>query len=146
MLRSRSRPVRKPLESLAEVVRELELVAGHSREEFRDGLYVRRAAERLVQLGVDLACELALGLLDRRGESRRAEGYEEAFRELGKTGLIPEQLAEKLAAAAVLRRQIVFGSGNGQERDLFIRLPFIAVLLREYGRQVEDIMTVGCAK
>jgi uncharacterized protein YutE (UPF0331/DUF86 family) len=131
---------RKSLENLAAVVRELELVSGHSLEEFREGLYVRRAAERLVQLGVDLACELGVGVLLGSGRARRLDGYEEVFMELGSAGFIPGQLAQKMVGAAALRRRLVFASVNGAEHELHQRLPFLTVLLREYGRHVETLL------
>lgn len=132
---------RKPLEGLALVVRELEMVAGHSLQEFREGIYVRRAAERLVQLGVDLACELGICMLVGRARNLKLEGYEETFCALGEKGIISVQLAEKLVSTAELRRRIVFASGNGAEDDLHRRLPFLAVLLKEYGRSAEKFFS-----
>lgn len=140
---------RQALELYAGAVRELELVAGHNMQEFRDGVYVRRAAERLVQFGVDLACELGVTVLDRE-HARVPEGYEETFRELGRVGVIPSPLAEKMVAAAALRRRVVFGwppqpgeddSGPADPYEaLHRRLPFLAILLREYGRHLEPLV------
>lgn len=140
MLSVPPRAARKPLEHLAQVVAELEMVAAHSLQEFREGIYVRRAAERLVQLGVDLACELGACLLLGKYKSLKLDGYEETFRFLGEKGFISVQLAEKLVSSAELRRRIVFACGNGQDDDLHRRLPFIAVLLKEYGRSVEKFL------
>ena len=98
----------RPLETLAGVVRELELVAGHSLQEYREGVYVRRAAERLVQLAVDLACEVGLSVLQEE-RVRMPSGPEETFSELAKAGFLPAQLAEKMSAMVVLRRRILFG-------------------------------------
>lgn len=134
------RAARKPLEGLAQVVGELEMVAAHSLQEFREGIYVRRAAERLVQLGVDLACELGACLLLGKTKSLKLEGYEETFQFLGEKGFISPQLAEKLVSSAELRRRIVFACDDGQSDDLHRRLPFIAVLLKEYGRSVENVL------
>jgi uncharacterized protein YutE (UPF0331/DUF86 family) len=138
---------KSPLDSiivLADVVRELELVAGHSLREFREGVYVRRAAERLVQLAVDLSCEIALRALNSAGR-RLPVGCEEAFRGLHPAGLLAEPLVEKMTSAVDLRRRILMGWGGfepGQDPDeeLHRRLPFLVVLFREYGRRMEEIV------
>lgn len=152
----------RTLETLAGVVRELELVAGHSLQEYREGVYVRRAAERLVQLAVDLACELGLSVLHEE-QRRLPGGPEETFSELAKADLLPAPLADKMAAVVALRRRILFGwpvqpdedeelskaldaplrrgGRTDPDEDLHRRLPFLAVLLREYGRHMEELMS-----
>ncbi len=127
------------------MVRELEMVAEHSLQEFREGIYVRRAAERLVQLGVDLACELGACLLLGRAKGAKPEGYEETFQALGERGFISMQMAEKLVSSVELRRRIVFACDDGQGDDLHRRLPFIAVLLKEYGRCIEKVLETSKA-
>lgn len=149
MSRLAARPYLEPLEVLAGVVRELELVAGHSLQEFRDGMYVRRAAERLVQMGVDLACGVAIEAL-RRAQARLPDGCEDAFRDLVKTGRLPGPLGDKMIGTVALRRRILFGwpaqPGDAEktpadpDEDLHRRLPFLAVLLREYGRHMEELL------
>ncbi len=157
MPRLATRPHVGLLEILAGVVRELELVAGHSLREYREGVYVRRTAERILQLAVDVACELGLNVLH-EARGRMPSGYEETFHELAKAGFIPAPLAEKMAAAAGLRRRILYGwpvqpdedeapvapQASAQHRvradpdeELHRWLPFLAVLLREYGRHME---------
>ena len=131
-----------PLKALALVVDELDLVAAHSLVEFRDGVYVRRAAERLVQLGVDLACEVGMGALAGKRE-RLPNGYEETFRELGKSGVLDAALAEKMAATAAIRREILYSPLLVASDDFHRRLPFVAVLLREYGKRREEWMDRG---
>lgn len=129
---------RRPLEDLARVVTELELVAAHPFGEFRDGLYVHRAAERLVQLGVDLACEVGLAALLDAGRKAPA-GHAETFRDLGKAGLVPAALAEKMAGAAELRRDLLYAAAAEPDEALHRRLPFLAILLREFGRAAEAL-------
>jgi uncharacterized protein YutE (UPF0331/DUF86 family) len=129
----------EPLKVLARVVQELELVAGHSLEEYRSSVYVRRSSERLVQLGVDLSCEIACGLLFQKS-GRLPTGYEEAFHELGREGILSKALTEKLAAAATLRREILYEAEPGNDEGLHKRLSYLAVLFREFGRQTEEIV------
>lgn len=129
---------RRPLAELARVVTELELVAGHSLQEFREGLYVHRAAERLVQLGVDLCCELGLAALVAAGRKVPA-GHAETFRELGRAGLVPVALADKMEGAAELRRTLLYDAAAGPDDELHRRLPYLAILLKEFGRTVESL-------
>ena len=138
-----ARPSADTLAVLADVVGELELVAGHSLREFRDGVYVRRAAERLVQLAVDLAGEVALRSLHAAGK-RLPESCAEIFRDLAKAGLLAEPMAEKMAGAVDLRQRILLGWGGfdsssvDPDEELHRRLPFLVVLLREFGRRMEE--------
>lgn len=129
---------RRPLADLARVVTELELVAAHPLQEFRDGLYVHRAAERLVQLGVDLCCEVGITALLAAGRKAPA-GHAETFRGLGEAGLIPAALAEKMEAAAALRRDLLYDAAAEPDEALHRRLPYLAILLREFGRAVESL-------
>jgi len=131
-----------PLKALAQVVDELDLVAAHSLVEFREGVYARRAAERLVQLAVDLACEVGLAALSCLRE-RLPNGYEETFRELGKAGVLDGALAEKMASAVAIRRGMLYSPSLVGNDDFHRRLPFVAVLMREYGKRMEEWMERG---
>lgn len=129
-------PARRTLEALAQVVRELEGVATHSRQEYHDGLYVRRSAERLIQLAVDHACVLALHALDGAG-GRTPGGYAETFAALARAGVVEEAMAEKLGAAAALRQELLYGWPPPPDDDVHRRLPYLAVLFAEYGKRME---------
>lgn len=129
----------EPLALLARVVQEFELVAGHNLEEYRSSIYVRRSAERLVQLGTDLSCEIACGLVFQK-TGRLPSGYEEAFHEAAREGILSKALAEKLAAAASLRREILYEAEALNDEGLHKRLSYLSVLFREFGRQAEEIV------
>jgi len=126
------------LERFAEVVREFELVASHSLEEYRSSIYVRRSAERLVQLACDIAVEMNCRLLS-GSRGRMPEGYEESFNALAEEGLLPGPLAEKMLAVVGLRRSLLYDDSPDMDEQIHRRLPFFAVLLREYGRHMEEV-------
>ena len=133
-----SRPV-TTIERFAEVVREFELVAAHSLEEYRSSIYVRRSAERLVQLSCDMAVEMNCRAL--AGTKARApEGYEEAFQLMAEAGLLPGPLAEKMSAIAGLRRSLLYDDSPALDELVHKRLPYFAVLLLEYGKHMEGVM------
>jgi uncharacterized protein YutE (UPF0331/DUF86 family) len=133
-----SRPV-ATIERFAEVVREFELVAAHSLEEYRSSIYIRRSAERLVQLSCDMAVEMNCRAL--AGTKAGApEGYEESFRLMADAGLLPGPLAEKMSAIAGLRRSLLYDDSPALDGEVHKRLPYFAVLLLEYGKQMEEVM------
>jgi len=133
-----TRPV-SALERFAEVVREFELVAAHSLEEYRSSIYVRRSAERLVQLACDKAVEMNCRLL--AGTKAKAPaGYEESFKSLADEGLLPGPLAEKMLAIVELRRSLLYDDSPAVDELVHKRLPYFSVLLREYGKSMEEVM------
>jgi len=127
------------LERFAEVVREFELVSAHSLEEYRSSIYVRRSAERLVQLSCDMAVEMNCRLLA-ESTGRAPEGYEEAFKGMADEGLLPGPLAEKMLAMVGLRRSLLYDDSPGLDEQVHKRLPYFAVLLREYGKHMEGVV------
>ena len=133
-----NRPV-STMERFAEVVREFELVAAHSLMEYRSSIYVRRSAERLVQLSCDMAVAMNCRLLADRGV-RAPGGYVEAFKALAEEGLLPGPLAEKMLAIVELRRSLLYDDSPALDELVHKRLPYFAVLLCEYGRHMESVM------
>lgn len=139
MTRIATRRPAVPIRDFAAVVHEFDLVSRHSLEEYRSGVYVRRAAERLVQLACDLACEInCLMLVGAKG--RPPEGFEESFHAMAKEGLLPAPLADKMLAVVALRRRLIYGTDPDGDEQVHRRLPFFAVLLREYGRHIEKVL------
>jgi len=132
------RPVAS-LERFAEVVREFELVAAHSLEEYRSSIYIRRSAERLVQLSCDMAVEMNCRLLAET-KAPAPGGYEESFKSLAEEGLLPGPLAEKMLAVVDLRRSLLYDDSPGLDEQVHKRLPYFAVLLREYGKHMESVI------
>lgn len=139
MTRTASRRPVDALERFAEVVREFELVAAHSLEEYRSSIYVRRSAERLVQLACDMAVEMNCWLLATT-KAKAPGGYEEAFQALALEGLLPGPLAEKMLAIVELRRSLLYDDSPGLDELVHKRLPYFVVLLREYGKHMEEVM------
>lgn len=136
---ARARRLEVPLEGFAAVVAEFEMVAAHGLEEYRSSLYVRRAAERLVQMAADLACDINCRILA-AVKGRLPAGYEESFRDMADQGLLPAAVAEKMAAVAALRRSLLYDSRPDLDEQVHRRLPFYAILLREYGRSIEQAL------
>jgi len=132
------RPV-ATIERFAEVVREFELVSAHSLEEYRSSIYVRRSAERLVQLSCDMAVEMNCRMLAGT-KSRAPGGYEEAFKSMADEGFLPGPLAEKMLAMVSLRRSLLYDDSPALDEQVHKRLPYFAVLLREYGKCMEEEM------
>ena len=139
MTKVATRRLTVPIRDFAAVVHEFDLVSRHSLEEYRSGVYVRRAAERLVQLACDLACEINCIMLI-RAKVRPPEGFEESFRAMAGEGLLPAPLAEKMLSVVALRHKLIYGTDPDGDEQVHRRLPFFAVLLREYGRHIEEVL------
>lgn len=131
-----------PLENFAALVQEFELLSAHGWEEYRASLYVRRSAERLIQMAVDMACDINCRMLSSL-KGRLPEGYEESFREMAEEGFLPASVAEKMLGVVALRRSLLYDSRPELDEQVHRRLPFFAVLLREYGRSVESALGGG---
>ena len=101
-----------------------------------------QSAERLVQLAVDMACDINCRMLSSL-KGRLPEGYEESFREMAAEGLLPQPVAEKMLGVVALRRSLLYDSRPDLDEQIHRRLPFFAVLLREYGRSVESALEGG---
>ncbi len=142
MTRLATKRMNVPVERLAAAVRELEIMSSHSLEEYRTSPYVRRAVERLIQLVVDLACEINCCLVV-RGGGRMPEGYEESFTALARGGVLPEQVSGKMLAMVALRHQLMYDTDPAIDESVHRRLPYFTVLLREYGRHVEAALRGG---
>lgn len=94
---------------LATIVRNLELleaVEGLSLEEYQRDPFRRKGVERMLQEAIDAAVDANLHLLRAAGAPAAADYYD-SFIAVGRTEVIPETLAKRLAPAAGLRNRLV---------------------------------------
>lgn len=98
--------VAERLRLIAETLSELEALRGVNAEQLTREPLTRAAAERLLQVVVDLAVDvnahLAVSLLGRAPDTGRA-----SFLAAGEAGVIDSDLAARLAASAGLRNVLV---------------------------------------
>ena len=80
-------------------------------------------------------CRLLAG-----AKAKAPAGYEESFKALAEEGLLPGPLAEKMLAIVELRRALLYDDSPALDELVHKRLPYFSVLLREYGKSMEEVM------
>ncbi len=98
--------VRRKLAAIARNLQDLAAVEGLSLEEYRADRFRQKGTERLLQETVEAAVDANLHLLRARGLSAPRDYYE-SFVRLGRDGVIPGALGDRLAPAAGLRNRLV---------------------------------------
>lgn len=98
--------VRRKLAAITRNLGDLGTVEGLSLTEYRADRFRRKGTERLLQETVEAAVDVNLHLLRARQVATPTDYYA-SFIELGRHGVVPTALAERLAPAAGLRNRLV---------------------------------------
>lgn len=98
--------VRRKLAVIIEALNALVPIKGMTTEEYRDDLYKRKAAERLMQELIEAAIDINTHVIVHTGNTP-PDDYYESFIRLGELKVISKTLAEKLAPSAGLRNRLV---------------------------------------
>jgi uncharacterized protein YutE (UPF0331/DUF86 family) len=127
--------LRRKLGHIAECLQALRPLAGLSLAEYRARLYERKAAERLLQEAIEAALDVNAHLAAELA-AQVPDDYYRGFVTLGELGVLPRDLAERLAPSAGLRNRLVheydiLDDGRG--------LASIGRVLDEYPRYVQAI-------
>lgn len=133
--------VGRRLRMLSDTLGELEQLSDVSAEQLTSEAITRAAAERLIQVVVDLAVDVNSHLVVSITGAAPQTGRE-SFLEAGRAGIIPEQLAAELAPAAGLRNVLVHRYTEirvdlvaGAISDVLARFP---TYVREVARFLEE--------
>jgi uncharacterized protein YutE (UPF0331/DUF86 family) len=127
--------LRRKLGHIAECLQALRPLAGLSLAEYRARLYERKAAERLLQEAIEAALDVNAHLAAELA-AQVPDDYYRGFVTLGELGVLPRDLAERLAPSAGLRNRLV------HEYDILDDgrvLASIGRVLDEYPRYVQAI-------
>ncbi|MBW2701445.1 MAG: DUF86 domain-containing protein [Deltaproteobacteria bacterium] len=84
----------------------LQEIAEKGIDSYRRNFLHKKAAERLLQEIVEAAIDINLHVLASE-HSKQPEDYYESFILMGEMGMLPEELAKRLAPAAGLRNRLV---------------------------------------
>ena len=98
--------VRRKIATISRNLDALAVVDGIALVAYRSDLYRKKGTERLLQETVEAAVDTNLHLLRATGAETPTDYYE-SFISLGQAGVIPRELAERLAPAAGLRNRLV---------------------------------------
>lgn len=121
---------------LATIVRNLADLAAIERltlEEYRGDRFRQKGAERLLQEAIEAAVDTDLHLLSVAGAAAPPDYYE-SFLAAGRAGLIPDDLARRLAPSAGLRNRLV------HEYDA-IDDAIVLAAVRDARRQLTEFVT-----
>ncbi|MGQ3686321.1 MAG: type VII toxin-antitoxin system HepT family RNase toxin [Candidatus Loosdrechtia sp.] len=92
----------------------------------------RRAIERLLQLIVEVACDINSFILSKRGVV--AESYHDSFVKMGETGILEKEVAAKLARTTGLRNRIIHEYGDYKDevvyKNVSIFIEFYCIYLK----------------
>ena len=94
------------LKKMAEYLNLLEKLKSHSRKTFLDDPFIYGNVERYLQLSIQVVIDVSNHILSERNVSGIKE-YRDMIIGLGKEGVIPEELAKKIAPMAGLRNLLV---------------------------------------
>ena len=84
----------------------LQEIAEKGIDSYRQNFLHKKAAERILQETVEAAIDINLHILANE-HSKQPEDYYESFILMGQLGILPEELATRLAPAAGLRNRLV---------------------------------------
>jgi len=92
----------------------------------------RRAVERLLQLVVEVACDINNFVLSKKGIV--AESYHDSFLKMGETEIIGKDVASKFARTTGLRNRIIHEYGEYKDEVVYKN---ISIFIEFYGKYLK---------
>ena len=131
--------VTERLEALQAYLSELDQHARYSLDELTSDLVRHRDAERSPQLAAQAVMDIATHIIT-ADYNARIQDYREAIEGLGKEGVLPRELAERLAPIAGFRNILVHEYLAVDPARLYENLIQGRADLREFGRQIAEYL------
>jgi uncharacterized protein YutE (UPF0331/DUF86 family) len=132
--------VRRKLATIVQSLDDLGTIEGLGLDEYRRDRFRLKGTERLLQETVEAAVDINLHIL--RGAGAEVPGdYYESFIQLGRQGVIPENLAGKLAPSAGLRNRLVHEYDAIDDAIVLEAVGNARRLLPRYVRALEEYLT-----
>ncbi len=127
--------VRRKLSKLIQYLEELESIKNYTFQEYLDNHFIRRTAERLLQLIVEVATDINGHIIVEKGHLP-PKNYYESFIFLGDLGVLNKSFARQLAPSSGLRNRLVH---EYEEIDDKIVYDSIDTALKNYKKYVKEI-------
>ena len=132
--------IKRKLGVIIENLKALEPIKNMTREDYTRDLYKRKATERLLQELIEAAIDINIHIIAETGHAI-PDDYYESFMKMGELGIIPVDLAEKLAPSSGLRNRLVH-EYDRLEHSLVLEAVGIADhLYTKYVKQVNDYVS-----
>jgi uncharacterized protein YutE (UPF0331/DUF86 family) len=100
--------------------------------QYVDDKIKRRAVERLLQLMVEVACDINNFILSKKNII--AESYHDSFLKMDEAGIIEKDIALKLARTAGLRNRIIHEYGEYKDEVVYKN---ISIFVEFYGKYIK---------
>ncbi len=123
--------LQRKLKKLKEYLQELEWYRNLTWEDYQNSSRNRRAAERLIQLIVDVAVDINTHSIVDAGETPPGDAFE-SFIKASKLGFLPEDFARKIAPSAGERNIIVHEYENIDDYLVFLSIKEVIAAYRDY--------------
>ena len=127
------------LEALQAYLSELDQHAQYSLEDLTSDFVRHRAAERGLQLAAQAVMDIATHIIT-ADYNARIQDYREAIESLGKQGVLPRELAERLAPIAGFRNILVHEYLAVDPVRLYDNLIQGRADLREFGQRIAEYL------
>ena len=127
--------VNRKLQKLTGYLAELEMMEGVAWEDYMGNFRLRRTAERLIQLIVDVAVDINTHAVVDAGKPPPADAFS-SFLEAAKIGMFPRAFAQKLAPSTGERNIIVHDYEDIDDRIVFESISEALALYHQYVKHV----------
>lgn len=131
--------IRRKLSRLNMYLEKLKPISNKSLEEYKSDLYLKFAAERLIQLIVECASDINNHVVVET-ENKPPEDYSVSFIRAADAGLILRQLAERLKGSAGMRNILVHEYMDIDDEKVHSAIPLAIKDYKEYLKQVEEFV------
>jgi len=132
--------ITKKLSVIVEGLKALEPIGAMSLEDYRRDVYMRKAAERLLQELIEAAIDINTHIITATGHAP-PDDYYESFTRIGELGVIDMRLAEKLAPSAGLRNRLVHEYDDIKDSVVYEAVGFAEGLYPEYVDAIERFVS-----
>lgn len=131
--------IHRKLTKLIQYLDELKAVQDYTLEEYLDNYFIKRTAERLIQLIVEVATDINGHIIVDEGHNP-PHNYYQSFIKLGQLDLIDEDLAQQLAPSTGLRNRLVHEYEEIDDQIVFESIATALELYKQYIKKIKDLV------
>jgi len=128
--------ITKKLSVIVGALKALEPIRAMPIEDYRQDIYKRKAAERLLQELIEAAIDINTHIITASGHTP-PDDYYESFTRIGELGVIGFQFAEKLVPSTGLGNRLVHEYDDIQDSTVYDPIRFAESIYPKYVQAVE---------
>lgn len=128
--------IRRKLNKLIEYLNELSNIADFTFEDYLGNYFIKRTAERLIQLIIEVATDINGHIAVDAGNSP-PKNYFESFIKLSELGVLDRVLADKLAPSTGMRNRLVHEYDEIDDKIVYDGIPQAIDLYKIYISKIE---------